>query len=209
MNFEKTTSLVAISVAVMFTVASVTGFQLSQITAEEDEEKGYTYAEGLTITGEFQFHEGVEVNQFEVFDQKTSMDSTGFHVFEVAKIVGETPLLHKLADKSYMLRNSPADQKARDNVFSVEIILSDGGDIKRSFSYSNCFVSDYEVKTQFDKEEGWNTSKGFAVTDNFEVQCSMYKPNNPVYEEAINHKEKANVKSSMEYQEEQRYFFGN
>ena len=208
MNIQKTTSILAISVAVMFTVATITGFQIAQITAEEDEEKGYTFAEGITVTGEFVFMEGIEVSQFEVFQQKDGFASSGKYVFELQKIVGETPLLHKLADNSYFLRNSPGEQKQGDNLFEVKVIISEGGDVKRTFSYATCYVSDYMVETLHDKEEGWNTSKGFAVTDIFEIQCSRYQPNNPVYVEMMSNTDKADTKSSLAYQEEQRHLFG-
>lgn len=207
MTNAKTISIAAVSIIATLAVASIFGFQISDITAEEDEEKGYTFAEKITITGEFKFFDGVEVNQFEVFNQKTGLDSSGSYVFEVQKIVGNTPLLHKQADSSYLLRNSASELKGGKNVFDVEIIISDGGDLKRTFSYDKCYVSDYTVETLHDKEEGWNTSKGFAVTDNFEIQCSRYQPNNPVYVEMTTNTDRANTKSSMMYQEEQRNLF--
>lgn len=208
MNITKTTSIAVISVIATLAVASIFGLQISSIIAEEDEDTGYKFAEGVDITGEFFFKEGTEVSKFEVFNQDTGIDSKGIYVFTVEKIVGETPLLHKMADTSYKLRSSPGELKQGLNVFDVNIILSQDGAIKRSFSYHTCFVSNYEVSTDFDKEEGW-MGKGFAVKDNFEIQCSRYQPNNPVYVEMIAPTEKASTKSTLAYNEEQRNLFGN
>jgi hypothetical protein len=119
------------------------------------------------------------------------------------KIVGETPLLHEVADTGFWYRNS-ATEKKDDNTFDVKIIISQGKDQKRSFSYSSCFIKDYFVVTKTDNEEGWTQGKGFAVVDHFEVQCGGYQPNNPVYEEMTAVKEMADAKSSMDYQSEQK-----
>jgi hypothetical protein len=206
MNFKKTTTI-ALSAAVILSIASITGFQLTEITAEETEDKGYKFAEDVTITGLFNFQDGVELHQFQVFDQKQGFQARDTFVLELQKIVGETPYLHKAADFSYKYRNSPGNQQT-DYEFDTTIIISQGGEQKRVFEYSGCFVSDYTVETLFDKEEGW-MGKGFAVVDQFEIQCTSYKPLNPVYEEMHNHVEKANGKSSVEYQKEQRHLYGN
>ena len=58
--------------------------------------------------------------------------------------------------------------------------------------------------TKTDNEEGWTQGKGFAVVDHFEIQCGSYQPNNPVYEDMTTVKEKADAKSSMDYQSEQK-----
>lgn len=208
MNITKTATIAAVSVIATLAVASIFGLQISSITAEEDEDTGYKFAEGVDITGEFLFKDGTEVSKFEVFNQETGIDSKGIYIFTVEKIVGETPLLHKMADSSYKLRSSPGELKQGPNGFDVNIYLSQGGDVKRSFSYNTCFVSNYEVSTDFDKEEGW-MGKGFAVKDNFEIQCSKYQPNNPVYVEMTTSTDKASAKSTLAYKEEQRHLFGN
>jgi hypothetical protein len=202
----KTTTIV-LSAAVILSIVSITGFQFTEIIAEETEEKDYKFAEDVTITALFEFKDGSELHQFEVFDQKSGFQARDTFVFELQKIVGETPLLHKAADFSYKYRNSPGEQKT-DNVFDAKIVLSQGGEQKRVFEYSRCFVNDYTVETLFDKEEGWH-GKGFAVVDEFEIQCMRYDPFNPVYEEMHNNTVKANGKSSTEYQKEQRHLYGN
>ena len=204
MNFKKTT--IALSAAVILSVASITGFQLSEIIAEEAEDKGYSFAEDVAITGVFKFRNGVEVSQFEVFDQVSGFQSREPYIFGLEKIVGTTPYLHEAADFSYFYRNSPAEQKTNYE-FDADIILSKGGEQKRVFQYTNCFVNDYAVSTDFDKEEGW-MGKGFAVKDNFKIQCSSYQPLNPILEDMNTDKVKASAKSSTKYQSEQRDLIG-
>lgn len=201
MNFKKTT-IIAFSAAIMLSIASISGFQLTETIAEESEDKGYVFAEEVTITGLFKFIDGTEVYPFEVFNQKSGFKARDTYVFELEKIVGTTPHLHKAADFSYKYRNSPADQKT-DYPFDASIILSKGGEQKRVFQYYGCFVKDYSVSTDYDKEEGW-MGKGFAVKDIFEIQCDRYEPLNPTLDDMMSNKEKASAKSSIQYQSEQR-----
>ncbi len=198
MNKTKTTSLAAFSVIATLAVASIFGFQISPITAEEDEDKGYKFAENVAVTGVFKFREGTEVVPFEVFTQTSGWGRAETYSFETQKIVGETPLLHKHADFSQTYRASQV-QKTSDNEFDVEIIVSNAGDYKRVFSYNDCYVDAYFVNTLFDKEEGW-MGKGFVVSDNYEFNCRGYVPQNPVYEEqhAIGEDQKAHTTSSLD-----------
>ena len=192
-----------IIVVVSFTFLSIEGNFLNQIIAQElSENKGYLFAEDTVITGMFDFNKGTEISRFEIFIQKTGFQARDVFSFTLEKIVGETPLLHEVADQAFLYRNSA--EKRTVNEFDVKIIISQGKDQKRSFSYSNCFIEDYFVTTKTDNEEGWTQEKGFAVVDHFEIQCGNYQPNNPIYEEMTTIKEKANVKSSMDYQSEQR-----
>lgn len=208
MNFVKTSSIAAVSVIATLAVASIFGFQLSEIIAEEDEEKGYKFGEDVAISAYFHFIEGDELVPFEVFDQTSGWNAAEPYKFEVQKIVGETPLLHKRADESYKYRNAVNEKKSNNAEFTVDIILSNDADLKRVFSYRGCFVDTYHVSTDFDKEEGW-MGKGFAVKDNFEIQCEGLKLVNPTLIEMNEVKEKASAKSSLAYQEEQRNLFGN
>ena len=209
MNIAKTSSITAVSVIATLAVASIFGFQLSEITAEEDEDKGYTFGEDVAITAYFHFVEGDEMVPFQVFEQTGGWERAEPYTFELQKIVGETPLLHKRADESYKYRNSAVEKQTNNAEFTVSIILSNDADLKRVFDYRGCFVDTYNVDTIFDKEEGWNTSKGFAVVDVFEIQCEGYNPQNPTLVEMSTVTEKAAAKSSLAYQEEQRHLFGN
>ncbi len=210
MNFIKNISLAAISIIATLAVASIFGFQLSTITAEEDEDKGYTFGENVSITAYFKFKQGDEMAQFQVFEQTSGWERAEAYGIELQKIVGDnTPLLHQHADNSYKYRNSPVEKSSNQNEFDVDIILSNEGELKRVFAYQDCFVDASFVETLFDKEEGWNTSKGFSVIDVFEIDCKRYTPHNPSLVEKNTIDSQSTTKSSLAYQEEQRHLFGN
>ena len=201
----KTVIIATIIVTVSFAILSFEGYPLNEIIAEElSEDKGHLFAEDTVITGMFDFDKGTEISRFEIFTQNTGFKARDKFAFTLEKIVGETPLLHEVADHDFLYRNSAAEKKD-DNTFDVKIIISQGKDQKRSFSYFNCFIKDYFVVTKTDNEEGW-FDKGFAVVDHFEIQCGSYQPNNPVYEEMTAVKEIADAKSSVDYQSEQKKF---
>jgi hypothetical protein len=189
---------------VSFAILSFEGYSLKEIIAEEvGKDKGYLFAEDTVITGMFDLNKGTEISRFEIFTQKTGFQGRDTFTFILEKIVGGTPLLHDVADQAFLYRNSPAEKKS-DNNFDVKIIISKGKDQRRSFSYYNCFINDYSVVTKTDNEEGWTQGKGFAVVDHFEIQCGSYQPNNPVYEDMNAVKETVDVKSSIDYQSEQK-----
>lgn len=207
MNIIKTTSIAAVSVIVTLTVASIFGLQISSITAEEDEAKGYEFGENVGLVAYFKFKQGDELVPFEVFNQESGWQRGEPYVFEMQKIVGETPLLHKHADLSQKYRNSVEEKKKDYAEFDVDIVLSNDGNLKRVFNYRECFINSYFVQTDFDKEEGW-MGKGFAVKDIFEVQCQGYNPTNPSLEKIMSTYDKAETKSTLAYNEEQRHLFG-
>lgn len=200
MKYWAKIATVTLIVTIGFTIFSLDKYGINEIVAEElGMDKGYLFAEDTIITGVFYFNSGTEINRFEIFTQKSGFQASEPFIFTLSKIVGNTPLLHQAADKSFLFRNSQVDKKS-DTEFDVKIIISQGKEQKRSFSYNRCFVNDYSVQTRTDNEEGWTQGKGFAVVDNFEIQCGNYQPNNPVFEEMNAITEKANTVSSMDYQ---------
>ena len=192
---------------VLIAIIVAVGFSLSlsahnHIIAQEIQNKGYLFAEDVSITAEFRFRGGTEVSQFEVFTQKSGFDRAEPFVFELQKIVGNTPRLHDAADLAFHHRSS-TPTKLTESEFNVDVLISHNGELNRVFKYSRCFVSDYSVVTEYDKEEGW-MGKGFAVLDRFEFQCSAYTPHNPALDKMNLPQEMANAPSSMEYQANQR-----
>ena len=199
---RKTTNSIAIlSVIVAIAAISTVGFQVNEIIAADDtEDKGYNFAEGKSITGVMSFNDQTtEITEFQVFNQKSGFDRSETYNVELIKTSGDTPYLNQAADDAYHYRTSPAQLKY--TYFDVDLIIAEGGDIKRSFSYGDCVVVDYKIATFFDKEEGWTTSKGFAVTDEYELECKSYTPHNPQLEEIMDDRVKAQTKSTMDLKE--------
>lgn len=205
-KFEKIV-IASLIVTVGFTILSLEGFSLNEIIAQESgEDKGYNFAEDTVITGIFYFNEGSEVSHFEVFRQVSGFQAKEIFVFELEKIVGSNPLLHKSTDRSFLFRNSQSDSSQQDQQteFDVKIVISQGSEQKRAFEYFDCQVNDYSVFTKTDNEEGWTQGKGFAVVDQFEFQCQSLNLLNPVYENMKSTKEYADTESSIDYQNKQK-----
>jgi len=198
--------IASLIVSAGLTIFFIEGYSPSEIIAQEaGEDKGYNFAEDTVITGIFYFHEGPEITRFEVFRQTSGFGAKETFVFELDKIVGSTPLLHKAADRSFLFRSSPAEQQDKTE-FDVKIVISQGSEQKRAFKYTDCYVSDNSVLTRTDNEEGWTLvrNSGFAVVDKFEFQCQNMDPLNPVYEEMISNKDESNTESSIDYQNKQK-----
>ncbi len=202
MNKRKIVLTITI-VAAALAVFSFELFSINEIIAEKiAEDRGYLFAEDVSVTGEFSFFKGDAVYEFQSFSQKSGFKSRESYVFNLGKIVGDTPLLHHAADLSHEFRNS---QALLENVasFDVKIILAQGSEHKRAFSYTDCIVSDSHVQTAFDLEEGW-FNKHFSVIDNFEMECGAFTPLNPQYDEITSVQKKSKTESSMDYQAKQR-----
>ena len=123
MTNKKTIVLTSIIIAASFSILLATGFSINEIIAEElAKDKGYNFAEDTLITGIFEFSDGTEISRFEVFDQKQGFQSRETFVFELQKVVGSTPLLHKASDQSYQYRNSPSEQQTNAE-FDVKVVV--------------------------------------------------------------------------------------
>ena len=205
MNYLKTT-IVAVSIIATLALASIAGFQLNEIVAEEtSEKKGYTFAENTKITAVFSFDIGTEISDFEVFEQKLGFDLTKTPVFVLERIVGNTPMLHQVSDMAHKYSRSVMESQYSD--FDVTILLAQEGSVIRQYDYGSCDITDHIVKTLHDKEEGWNTSKGFAVIDKYKFTCSGYTPFSPVYQEMTNNVEKSTTVSSTNMEEPKEFWY--
>jgi len=201
MNRVKTATIVAVSVFTTLAVAMIMGFQFTEIIAQEQAQTGFIYSGNVTITGVFKFREGEELVPLAVFTQTKGFQRAEPFIFTAQKITGDTPLLHKHADEAFLFRNSEV-QKQDWNPFDVDIIISNGGDLKRVFSYTKCFIDDYNVATLRDNEEGY-MNKGFAVVENLILECRSMQPHSPSLEEmnTMSEDQKANTTSTMDLKE--------
>ena len=181
MKTLKVTALMAITV--IMTVGVLVSFNQIDIEAEETEEADFKSANDIRIQANFVFREGeTQTSGFQTFKQISGFDPfKGNPEFELQGVVGQDKiLLYEAADQIYY---KDGDQQLTNfGQFDADIHLTKSDVPVRTFTYSKCDIVDYEVLTQFDKEEGWTTSKGFAIVDKFKIQCSGYHPHNPIYE---------------------------
>ena len=169
------TSILVISLAILVGITQPLAF------AEESHESQYTQANQVEIYTEFSFREAVEKSYgFQVYNQISGFGGESHPSF---KLEG-----HVSADKLYLYEAVDSTHSVGSNTFSkygqfdVDIYLQQGESVLRHFNYVDCRVIDYQVTTLFDKEEGWNTSKGFAVIDEFTFECAGFHPYSPMYE---------------------------
>jgi len=173
---KKITILAVISVV----IASFVGLQINEIIAEPTVTKDYIFAENVKIIAVFEFEDGSEVTLAQTFEQKRGFNIKNKPVFELVKIVGDTPLLYSIADETQKFRQTTFLRFPAALEFDVEILLANEGAILRSFAYKECSVVNYKVGTESDMEEGYiSRSMGFAVVDKFTFQCDSYEPLDP------------------------------
>ena len=177
-------------------------FQLTE-TIAEDQDKGYKFAEGTSITARFSFEDTAleRVIPFEVFTQKQGFDmNDNISIIVLEKVVGETPILHEVADRAHKWSiNGAEDYQGK--FFDIEVLIHNTDKILREFDYRKCAVSDYNVETLHDKEEGWIGKTGFVHVDKYEFSCRGYEPNSPIFDELYETYKKAHTTSTMDLQE--------
>lgn len=173
--------------------------QVNQIVAEESDEKKYTNANDVAIHTVFAFRMAVEESDgFQVYKQMSGFDrQSESPMFKLEGVVdSDRVYLYEAADMAY--HRGIADSQHMYGQFDVDIYLHKEGVTLRHFKYTDCRVNDYEVTTLFDKEEGWTTSKGFAIIDEFEFECNGYTPNNPLYDLMKTNGYKVSSQSSLD-----------
>ena len=185
---------------VFYLVVAVTTFGIfftpaTDIIAQEISENKYILADDVTVTAIFHLYEGIEISEFQVFDQIAGFDKPNeTPLFRLERIVGETPLLHHIADQTYKKKGIGLDFDGK--YFDVEVIVSQNGKPLRLFEYKRCEVSDYAVDTGVDVAEAWTTAQGFSVRDVFEFVCQGYAPISPTYDELQSVKKEKTTSSS-------------
>ena len=190
-----------LALALSVTTLSVLG--QSQIFAQETDEKQFTKASNIDIHTVFSFSDGVEEsNSFQAYNQMSGFNKNiESPTFKLQGVVDfDRPILYEATDIIY--QRGITNTQHNYGQFDVDIYLKKDGITLRHFHYTSCTVADYKVSTLFDKEEGWNTSKGFATIDEFEFKCIGYSPNNPLYD-LMKTTYKAETQSSLDLRDTQ------
>ncbi len=155
----------------------------------------YNMGQGPHAVATLTFSDGQETINFPIFEQGNLLDRS-YPTIEFVAVPGEYPLLYKHVDDAQKLGQKVSGVNALSDLFDVDVQLVYGEDSIREFNYSNCRSVDYVIKTQHDKDESF--FKGFALTNEFHLECQGYHPYSPVYDAMFNSYEKANTSSSMD-----------
>ncbi len=180
--------------------------QQPQIFAEETDEKQYIKANDVAIHAVFGFREATEESDgFQVYKQMSGFDrDSESPTFKLEGVIDyDRAYLYKAADMAFHRGTSNTQHDY--GQFDVDVYLHKEGVTLRHFKYVDCSVIDYQVTTLFDKEEGWTTSKGFAIIDEFEFSCNGYKPNNPLFDLMKTNGYKADTQSSLDLRDTQTW----
>jgi hypothetical protein len=129
------------------------------------------------------FHFGDEtetINTFKLFDTLSSgFDRTKPLAFRLDGVIGwDRPLLYKAIDTTYIQGRNIGQDESK---FKVEVIFQHGEQPFRQFTYSDCQVKNYNVYTEYDKEETFNGKTDFVYLDRIEFDCRGLDLGNPTY----------------------------
>ena len=133
----------------------------------------------------FHFREAKEtITTFKVFDTLSSgFDRTKGANFMLEGVVGgDRPVLYKAIDTTFYLGKNVQHEFSE---FDVDVILHRGEQPYRQFTYSDCQINNYNVFTEFDKEETFSLKTKFAIVDKIEFQCRGFALVNPTYEKTL------------------------
>jgi len=200
MKYQKITSIATIAI-ISLIVIGVTN-QNNETLAEEKKE--YEVANGVKVSAVFRFMDGTEQVGFQLFEQTTGFDrekqTPQFQL--VGAISDDRPLLYKAADVTY--QRGKSDHKQDQSYFDADVILENGM-VLRKFHYEDCRVTDYKVRTEYDKDKPWVYKGGFAILDDFKFTCNGYTPVNTLLEYKMNNGEKAHTESSLDLKQKPDY----
>jgi hypothetical protein len=164
-------------------ILSIPNVQGTQTFAEEKKESDSVNDIFLVVN--FHFREKIEtVETFKVFDtQSSGFDRTKATTFRLEGVIGgDRPMLYKAIDQTYQLgKNQNHDYSE----FDVDVIFHNEPSVYRKFIYSDCQVKNYNVFTEFDKEETYQGKTKFAYIDKVEFECRGFGLGNPTYEKMM------------------------
>jgi hypothetical protein len=147
--------------------------EYSQSLGSNEQLRNYNMASGPQAIAEFRFHDNtVETINFPIFRQPNFL-SQSETVFQLEGMVGNYPLLYKQVDDAAKI-NQMTGQTQAHNLFDVDVNLQYDNEIVRGFSYYDCRVTNYQINTEQQNEEGFWV--GFAQENTFEFECRGYKP---------------------------------
>jgi len=205
MNTKTLLSLNAmIAIVAVASIAMISNIsEAPMVTADEEKAKGlYKMADATQIVGTFEFRDGVETVNIPDFVQTTGFTDTSRPTFEFKKIVGDTPLLHEAADVFQKFMSRDASYPHNFNDFEATIDIYHSGKHVRSLSYTDCKINDSVINTLEDKEEAY-LGKGFAVIEEYEIECTGYIPHAIDYDTMLNgYKTHSKQLSSMDLLEQ-------
>jgi len=144
---------------------------------------GFKFANNMTTSVTFMFENGIEKIEFPVFNLVSGYEESTDNVvaeFQVEGILDYYPLLYTAIDKS---RQVSGLSTASNIDFDALVEFTNGESVFRGFDFSSCRISNAEITTQTDKEEGFTGKSGFAIVHQLAFTCSGINGVNMYYDE--------------------------
>ena len=135
--------------------------------------RNYNMASGLNAIAEFRFNDNTSTTiDFPIFQFQDILTKSN-PTFQLEGMVGDYPLLYKQVDETAKINQITGVTQTHD-LFDVDVNLKYGEQAVIVFSYSDCRVIDYTIRTEHQNEEGfW---RGLASENTFEFECQGFKP---------------------------------
>ncbi|KFM16870.1 hypothetical protein AAA799B03_00647 [Marine Group I thaumarchaeote SCGC AAA799-B03] len=146
-------------------------------------DSGFKFAKDTSTFVTFVFDDGSEKIEFPHFNLVSAYEESQENVvaeFEVEGILEYYPLLYQAIDNARAISGT---SYASNQDFDARVEFSNGEETLRGFDFRECIVSDSQINTKSDKEEGFTGKSGFAVVNNLGFTCSGIKPINMYYDE--------------------------
>lgn len=171
-----------------------TSIMRTSLITHEQMQNGYNMGTGPHAIATFKFNHAIETINFPMFEQSGVL-SRSYPTFELEGIVGDYPLLYKRVDQAAKI-NQVSGVTNSHELFDVDVNLMYDDMAVRGFSYADCRVTDYVVKTQTNKEETY--FKGHALSNTFNFECHGYHPYDPIYNAMFENNYEATTISSLD-----------
>ena len=142
----------------------------------------FNFANNMRTTVTFSFDGGMEKMEFPVFELESGYEESTQIVtseFKVEGIVEHYPRLYEAIDNARLVSGNGYGQNTD---FEALVEFTNGENTLRGFDFRDCRVSEFEVATKTDKEEGYIGKTGFAVTQEIGFECSGFDPLNLHYD---------------------------
>ena len=135
--------------------------------------RNYNMASGPKAIAEFRFEDNtIATIDFPIFRFQNILTKS-YPTFQLEGMVGEYPLLYKQVDEDAKI-NQISGVTQTHKLFDVDVNLKYGEQTVIVFSYSDCRIIDYKIRTEHQNEEGfW---RGLASENTFEFECQGFKP---------------------------------
>ncbi len=145
-------------------------------------ESEFNFANNMRSALTFTYENGIEKIQFPVFNIISGYAESSDNVvaeFQVEGVLEYYPLLYNAIEQS---RKVSGLSTASNIKFDILAEFTNGESTLRGIDYSSCRISDAQITTKSDKEEGFIGKSGFALVHQLTFACSGMKGVNMNYD---------------------------